>query len=172
MKVPGGRCCPPKSLSNLTFGMHHVLSCAHFLQQTFLLEQLLLAATGTGAPVSCLAAEQVAVQNCHGGTAPLPQKPRARVDNSTPFPLSFQSITTSFSRRYSPRCLHQVSLEVFLWESRLEALALWLVFLCSASVSLAGLWLQPSKLTVLSGRKIREENAFEIPSQPKIYSCH
>ena len=29
---------------------------------------------------------------------------------------------------------------------------------------LAGLWPQPGKLTFLSGRKITEENAFEIPS--------
>lgn len=74
MKVQEGGCCPPKGLSNLTAGMQHILSRAYLLQQTLLLEQLPLAAAGIGAPLSWLAAEQTAVQNCHRSTAPLPQE--------------------------------------------------------------------------------------------------
>lgn len=155
VKVQGHGCCPLKGLSNLIVGLQHVLSCTHFLQQTLHLEQLLLTAAGTGPSLSCQAGEETVVQNCHRGTAPLPQEAWA---SSTPFPFSFQSITSSSSRRYSPRCLHQVSLEVFLWEGRLEAFTVWLAFLHSASVSWQGCGCSPS------GRKIRKENAFEIPS--------
>lgn len=119
-------------------GMLHILNRARFLQQTLLLEQLLLAATGTGARVSCLAAEQAAVRNCHGGISTSAQEGWARVGGSTPLPLVCHSVTTSSSRRHSPRSLHQLSLEVFLWEGRVEVLPLRLAFLRLASFSRQG----------------------------------
>lgn len=154
----------PRACQTSQLGCNTSLAVHTFSSETFFRKSCCQQQLGAEPWLSCLAAEQAAVQNCHGGTAPLLQEARAGVGNSTPFPLSCQSITASSSRRCSPRCLHQLSVEVFLWEGGLEAFTLWLAFLRSASVSLAGLWLQPSKLTLLSGRKIREENVFEIPS--------
>lgn len=140
MKVQGGGCCPPTGLSDLVVGMQHILSCAHFLQQTLLLEQLWLAATGTGAPVSCVSKGR----QQHPISPLLPVKHKQflkEVLTQMPSPV----LAGSFPLGRQTWSVHSLT----------GILAFSLSFL-------AGLWLQPGKLTFLSGRKIREESVFEI----------
>lgn len=111
--------CPHTGLLNLSTGMKHILSGTSFLQKIIFLEQLLLAATGTALRY-CPAAEETAVHNLlrsHGTSGPRGITKSRQQHLVIPLP---PTQITSPSRGYSSRCLHKLSLEVFLWKGGFE----------------------------------------------------
>jgi len=136
VKVQGGGCCLLKGLSNLTVGMQHLLSCGRFLLQTLLLEQLLLAAAGTGAP------QQTAVLWRHSPSAPEgTSKSKQQHPVSPLLPVSHKFLKEVLTQMSSPALTGSFLLGRQTWSvhSRTGILAFRLGFL-------AGLWLQPGKL--------------------------